>query len=72
MFYLKGVLQYEARLVILTLLKMKCITLCELNAQVENFDYGYSNIGGKPPPLLCDTVFTTTSDNIKLNSVRHK
>ena len=62
----EGVLQYEARLVILTLLKKKCITLCELNAQVENFDYGYLNIGGKPPPPLCDTVFTTTSDKYKI------
>ena len=61
----EGVLQYEVTLVILTLLRKKCFTLCELNAQIENFEYGYSNIGDKPPPLR-DTVFTTTGDKYKI------
>ena len=60
----EGVLQYEVRLVILTL-KKKCITLCEQNAQIQNFDYGYSNTEDKPLPLR-DTVFTTTSDKYKI------
>ena len=48
---LEGSVQYELRILLLNYIKSKDLTLEELNYEIINFDFGYSEIGDKFGPL---------------------
>ena len=54
---LKGSVQYELRIILLSYIKLKNFTLEELNYEIINFDLGYSEIGDKFRPLH-ESAFT--------------
>ena len=54
---MEGSVQYELRILLLSYIKSKDFTLEELNYEINNFDFGYSEIGDKFGPLH-ESVFT--------------
>ena len=54
---LEGSVQYELQLILLSYIKSKYFTLKELNYDIINFDFGYSEIGDKSGPLQ-ESIFT--------------
>ena len=64
--------QYELRILLLSYIKSKDFTLEELNYEIINFDFGYSEIGGKFVPLH-ESVFTGDERyKLKYNAAQSK
>ena len=63
----EGVLQYEARLVLLHFIRSNQLTLEQINGAIESHNYGYTETSDKPPPLK-ETVFTKDGYKLKYNA----
>ena len=58
---LEGVVQYELRYLILYYIDHGDFTLSQLNAAINNLQFGYSEVATKPGPLK-ETVFGEMRD----------
>ena len=60
----EGCIPYETKRLLKVLIdEVRCITLSEVNARIENFDYGFSEVKNKPNIITRENL---NSDDCKL------
>ena len=57
--FLEGSLQYEVKELLKHLVSTRLITLQEINAAIESFSYGYSDVADKPSQISAITLSST-------------
>lgn len=57
--FLEGGLQYEVKELLKHLISTRLLSLQEVNAAIESFSYGYSDVTDKPSPISSTTLSST-------------
>ena len=66
--FLEGILSYEIKYLMKYFSHNKIFTLHELNKEIDNFDYGYSELRDKPAPIKEADLEFKSSSNLECKS----
>ena len=67
---LEGALAYEAKLLLVYLIKEKFFTLGELNSRLENLELGYMEAKDRPTLIASNTLYSS-SNKLKQEGMLH-